>query len=123
MSALKDAARLLGYFIATAVVGALIAPWLFWAAHSLAAHGVLPFLAKFDFESFFHRALLIAAVAFLWPLLRSVKIRRRNELGLEPNRRWLRDVGIGFSLAAIPLLFAAAGLLASRLYAFKHAGA
>ena len=123
MSGLKDAARLLGYFIATAVVGALIAPWLFRGAHALAAHGILPFLARFDFESYFHRALLIAAVAFLWPLLFSLRIRGRNDLGLEPNRSWLRDVVFGFSLAAVPLLFAATGLLASRGYYLKPGGA
>lgn len=116
---LKDAARLLGYFIATAVAGALLAPWLFWSAHALASRGVLPWLAKFDFESFFHRALLIAAVAFIWPLLRATRIRARADLGLQPNARWGRDLAAGFGLAAVPLLFAAAGLLASAVYENK----
>lgn len=123
MSRLKDAARLLGYFVATAVVGALLAPWLFWSAQGLAARGVLPWLAKFDFESFFHRALLIAAVAFMWPLLRSVNIRRRADLGLLPNKHWPRDVIAGFGLAAVPLLFAAAALLATRIYSIKSRAA
>ncbi|MFL6538640.1 MAG: CPBP family intramembrane glutamic endopeptidase [Chthoniobacterales bacterium] len=123
MSGLKDAARLLGYFIATAVVGALIAPGLFWAAHAAAAHGIFPPLAKYDFESFFHRALLIAAIAFLWPLLRSLRIRTRDDLGLERNRSWLGDVVAGFCLAAIPLLFTATGLITSHAYYLKPGGA
>jgi len=60
---LKDAARLLGYFAATILLGALLAPPLFWAGQWLAGHSVFPALAKFDFETFFHRALLLAAVA------------------------------------------------------------
>jgi len=62
---LKDAARLLGYFAATIFFGALAAPILFWAAQWLAARGVFPGLAQFDFESFFHRALLLGAILFL----------------------------------------------------------
>jgi membrane protease YdiL (CAAX protease family) len=119
MSRLKDAARLLGYFIATAVAGGLLAPWLFWSAQALAAHGVLPWLATYDFETFFHRALLIAAVAFLWPLMRAVRIRRRSDLGLRPNRTASRDIAAGIGLAAIPLICAALALLACTIYSIK----
>ena len=34
-----------------------------------------PFLARFDFETFFHRALLVAAIVLLWPFARSLSIR------------------------------------------------
>jgi membrane protease YdiL (CAAX protease family) len=117
---LKDAARLAAYFIAIIVVGALLAPILFWSVQTLAAHGVLPFLAKYDFNTFFHRAILIAAVFLLWPLLRVSNVRGLADLGLAPNPQWARDVGFGVLLSVIPLLFCAALLIASHVYSFRH---
>jgi uncharacterized protein len=117
---LKDAARLAAYFIAIVVVGALLAPILFWSAQVLAAHGVFPFLAKYDFDTFFHRAMLIAAVLFLWPLLRASNVRGLADLGLAPNPHWGRDVGSGALLSIIPLLFCGALLIVLHVYSFRH---
>ena len=117
---MKDAARLAAYFIAIVLGGALLAPILFWSAQALAAHGVFPFLAKYDFDTFFHRAILIAAVFLLWPLLRVSNVRGLGDLGLAPNRHWARDVGSGVLLSVIPLLFCAALLVELHLYSFRH---
>ena len=117
---MKDAARLAAYFIAIVVVGALLAPILFWSAQALAAHGVFPFLAKYDFDTFFHRAILIAAVLLLWPLLRVSKVRGLADLGLAPNPHWGRDVCSGVLLSVIPLLFCGALLIALHVYSFRH---
>ena len=119
MSALRDAARLLLYFAATVLAGALIAPLLYWGAQSLADHGVLRSLARHDFETFFHRALLVAAVALLWPLLRALRIKGRAGFGLLPNQRWGRDTIIGFVIAALPLLCAAEVLLTLGFYKLR----
>jgi len=117
---LKDAARLAAYFIAIVVGGALLAPILFWSAQALAAHGVFPFLAKYDFNTFFHRAILIAAVLLLWPLLRVSNVRGLAELGLAPNPNWGRDLGSGVLLSVIPLLFCGALLIAIHVYSLRH---
>jgi membrane protease YdiL (CAAX protease family) len=117
---LKDAARLAAYFIAIVVVGALLAPILFWSAQALAAHGVFPFLVKYDFDTFFHRAILIAAVLWVWPLLRVSNVRGLADLGLAPNPHWARDVGSGVLLSVIPLLFCGALLIALHVYSFRH---
>jgi membrane protease YdiL (CAAX protease family) len=117
---LKDAARLAAYFIAIIVVGALLAPILFWSAQALAAHGVFPFLVKYDFDTFFHRAILVAAVLLLWPLLRVSNVRGLGDLRLTPNRHWARDVGCGVLLSVIPLLFCVALLIALHVYSFRH---
>jgi membrane protease YdiL (CAAX protease family) len=117
---LKDAARLAAYFIAIVVVGALLAPILFWSAQALATHGVLPFLAKYDFDTFFHRAILIAAVLLLWPLLRVSNVRGLADLDLAANPHWARDVGAGVLLSVIPLLFCGALLIALHVYSFRH---
>ena len=117
---MKDAARLAAYFIAIVVGGALLAPILFWSAQALAAHGLLPFLAKYDFDRFFHRAILIVAVLLLWPLLRVSNVRGLADLGLAPNPHWVRDVGSGVLLSVIPLLFCGALLIWLRVYSFRH---
>jgi uncharacterized protein len=117
---LKDVAKLGVYFVAIVLIGALLAPLLFWSAQSLAAHGVFPFLAKYDFETFFHRAILIAAALLLWPLLCISHVRHMADLGLAPNQRWGRDFGAGVVLSAIPLLCCGALLIAFHAYSFRH---
>ena len=117
---MKDVAKLAGYFIGILIVGAFLAPVLFWSAQWLAAHGVLPFVAKYDFETFFHRAILIAAALLLWPFLCISHVRRMADLGLAPNPRWDRDLFAGILLSAAPLLCCGALLIAFHVYFFRH---
>ena len=117
---MKHVAKLAVYFVAIIIVGALLAPLLFWSAQALALHGILPFLAKHDFETFFHRAVLIAAVLLLWPFLRISHVHSMADLGLAPNPRWGRDVCAGVLLSAIPLLCCGAILIAFHVYSFRH---
>jgi len=117
---LKDAAKLAVYFIAVVITGALLAPFLFWEAQALAAHGVFSFLAKYDFETFFHRAILIAAALLLWPLLRISHVHGMADLGLEPNPRWGRDFSAGAVFSVIPLLCCGALLIACHVYLIRH---
>jgi len=117
---LKDVAKLALYFIAIVVAGAVLAPFLFWSAQSLAAHGVFSFLAKYDFETFFHRAILMAAALLLWPFLLISHVRGMADVGLAPNPRWGRDFCAGVVLSAIPLLCCGALLIALHVYSFRH---
>ena len=98
-----------------------MAPPLFWLGQSLIAHGILPSLARFDFESYFHRALLIAALILLWPLLRALRIGSWRGLALERNPRAGADLTIGFAIAAIPLLCCGAFIIALHIYSLRHA--
>ncbi len=113
---MKDAAKLFAYFFAVVIGGALLAPPLFWSAHRFSA-----FFAKFDFESFFHRALLVCAVVFFWPLLRWLRLHSFRDLQLDKNRHALRDVAAGMLLAGIPLLVGAVVLIATRIFLLKNA--
>ena len=117
---MKHAATLAAYFLAIVLSGALLAPILFWSVQAIAAHGVFPFLAKYNFETFFHRAMLIAAVLGLWPLLRVSNVRNLSDLGLAPNTHRVRDIGAGVLLSVIPLLFCGALLIAFHIYSFRH---
>ena len=111
---MKDAAKLFAYFFAVVIGGALLAPPLFWSARH-----VSPFFAKFGFESFFHRALLICAIAFLWPLLRALRLHSFRDLQLDRNRHAARDVVGGILLASFPLLICSFLLIATRIFVLK----
>ncbi|HSH38209.1 MAG TPA: CPBP family intramembrane glutamic endopeptidase [Chthoniobacterales bacterium] len=117
---MKDAAKLLAYFAATLLFGALSAPPLYWAAQWLMTRGISPFLAEYDFERFFHRALLVGAILFFWPLLRSLRIRNWRGLELQPNAHRWRDVRAGFFIAVVPLLFLAVLLFQLGAYGFRR---
>ena len=110
---------MLAYFAATILFGALAAPLLYWAAQGLAGRGIFPSLAEFEFESFFHRALLVGALAFLWPFLRWLRIRGWRDLGLEPNEHWLRDLGVGFLLSAVPVICCEILLVQRGVYSMR----
>jgi len=100
--------------------GALIVPLLFWAGQWMVAHGLFPFLTKVDFESFFHRAILIAAAALLWPFLCLTDTRSMADLGLAPNSRWVRDLFAGILFSAIPLLCCGVWFIAFHIYSLRH---
>ncbi|HEY2123846.1 MAG TPA: CPBP family intramembrane glutamic endopeptidase [Chthoniobacterales bacterium] len=116
---MKDAARLLAYFALTLLLGAILAPLLFWGGQALASHRILPFLAAFDFESFFHRALMVAGILLIWPFLRSLQVRRLSDLGLAPDQRWLSHLLGGLLFAAIPLLCCGAALVVFHIYSLR----
>jgi CAAX protease family protein len=118
---LKDAAKLAAYFIGIVIVGALLAPILFWSAQWLVGRGAFSFLAKYDFETFFHRSILIAAALLLWPFLRISHVRSMADLSLSSNPRWDRDLCAGILLSLIPLLCCGALLVAFHVYSFRHA--
>ena len=111
---MKDAAKLFAYFFAVVIGGALLAPPLFWSARQ-----VSPFFAKFDFENFFHRALLICAIAFLWPLLRALGLHSFRDLQLDRNRHAVRDVVGGILLASFPLAICSFLLIVARIFVLK----
>lgn len=116
---MKDAARLLAYAAASLILAALLAPLLYWSAQWLAGHGVLPFLAEYDFDRFFRRAVLIVALLLFWPLFRWLHIASWAELGLSRNPHRARDVAIGFAIAAGPLFGFAILLVAAGIYSLR----
>ena len=109
------------YFAATVLLGALLAPILYWGGQFLAEHGIFPALGKFDFETFFHRALLLAAVILLWPLLRSIEARTPGAVGLRPNPKWRSHLVVGFLISVVPLLCCGATLLLLHLFRVRMA--
>jgi CAAX amino terminal protease family. len=110
---------LLVYLLATVIFGALLAPLLYWGSHALIAHDTFTFLARYDFETYFHRALLMAALILLWPLARSLEIRKLDDLQLAPNPHRGRDLVAGLLLSSVPLLCCGAVLVAMPLFSIR----
>ncbi len=98
---LKDLAKIFAYLAAVIVLGAMLAPPLYWGAQWLAGIGIFPVLAEFKFQKFFNRAALVAALVLLWPVIRWLRIGGWRELGLEPDPRWRRHFVIGFLVAGL----------------------
>jgi hypothetical protein len=95
---MQPARSLLLYLAIILVAGALLAPWLYWLAHSLAGH--LPGLDRATREPFYRyvtRAMLLVALAGLWPMLRLLGVHSWSAAGLVPGVQW-RRLGLGFAL-------------------------
>jgi membrane protease YdiL (CAAX protease family) len=105
---LKEIRKILVFLVSAALLGALIAPWLYWGGKWGADRWGWQFLREAGFRQFFDRAVLLAAVALLWPALRSLKIHRLAEIGIERDPRGWPHLAIGF----------ATGLLCMAVFGF-----
>ncbi len=95
------------YGLAVILLGALFAPWLFWAVQRLAAQGsVAQSLAAYPFRRVFNRSIMIVALAGLWPLLRAIGFRSWSDLGYVPSRDWWRHMlgGLGLGAGSLTLV-------------------
>ena len=114
--------KIAAYFAGTLLLGALLAPPLFWAGHALGARvDSLRWLAATDFQRYFDRAMFLAALLLLWPAVRALHIHGVRDLGLrpDPHPAWHAALGL---VPAAGLLWAL-GLIAWRVgvYAPRHA--
>jgi membrane protease YdiL (CAAX protease family) len=107
---LKEIRKILLFLIGAALIGALLAPWLYWGGKWLAERTQWRLLLDADFHKFFDRAVLIATVLLIWPTFRSLKIRSAGELGIVRDPRGWRHFWIGFSVAFVCMM-AFGGLL------------
>ena len=93
--------KILAYFLGTLLLGALLAPPLFWAGHALGdAWRPAHWLAETDFQRFFDRAMFLAALLLLPLAVRALRVGGWRDLGLRPDpRAWTHAAG-GFLLSA-----------------------
>jgi len=98
------------YVMAVFVVGALLAPWLYWGTQALASHhAFFQTFAHQPFHRFISRSVLGTALAGLWPVARYSRIQGWREAGLwrapQSWRHLLHGAFLGFaSLATIAFL-------------------
>lgn len=106
----SDALKLLTWLVCTLVLGAALAPLMFNIGKSVVDFRLLDeegFLARVlresEFGRYFNRAMLLAALICLIPLLRSLKMKR-SDIGLRKNPSWAPHLFGGFVLAGGLLL-------------------
>jgi membrane protease YdiL (CAAX protease family) len=97
---LSAALKILLYLIGTVVVGATLAPWLFWAGEYASHFQQLGFLASTDFQRYFDRSVLVSAFLLLLPILQWIGWRRLKSFGLRRNPRRISHLLGGFAISA-----------------------
>ena len=116
---MKDIGKILAYFLAVIVLGALLAPPLYWLGQAVAARGVMQFLAETEFQKFFNRGMLVAALVLLWPTIKWLRVSSARELGLEPDQQWCKRLVVGFLIAGSLVALLGAAYLGAEVYHFK----
>ena len=101
---MPNSLKIAAYFLATLLLGALLAPPLYWAGHAAAAWGPLHKLGEFEFRRYFDRAVLVAALGLLWPTVRALRVGGWRDLGLRPDAHRWAHLFVGFAVAAGGLL-------------------
>lgn len=103
--------RIALYLVSVLLLGAILAPGLYFSGKWLAGllvsfkqadTPVIGWIAKkltlHEFDSYYNRAFLVSALGLLWPFLRWMGISR-NSLGLRKNPLWLLDLLSGIIIA------------------------
>ena len=97
---MSAALKIVLYLVGTVVVGASLAPWLFWAGQYASHFQQLGFLASTDFQRYFDRSILISAFLLLLPILQWIGWRRLKGFGLRRNPRRISHLLGGFAISA-----------------------
>ncbi len=92
--------KIAGYFLATLILGAILAPPLFWLGQAAGGWAPLHWLRETAFQRYFDRAMFLAALLLLWPTVRALHIHSWRDLGLQRDPHGWRHAGVGFLLAA-----------------------
>jgi membrane protease YdiL (CAAX protease family) len=92
------------YAIVVLLVGSLVAPWAWLAIQHTPSglfHGLIGSVQGMPFHRYLSRSIQVTAIVLLWPLLRWMRVRSLEELGLFPNLRPWKDLLTGLA-AGIP---------------------
>ncbi len=117
---MREFAIIAGYFVATALSAAAIAPPMFWVGRAMGE--VVPglgFLVETEFQRYFNRCFLIAAVALLWPAARLLRVRSLSDFGLQRNPQRGLDAAFGLVVPMVFLWMYGVLLLALDFYRMK----
>jgi len=96
---LTAAGKIIAYLLGVVLLGALLAPPLYWLGQACSQISALQFLKDTDFQRYFARSVLISAFLLLPLVIRSIGLGRLRNLGLSRNPLWWRDIIAGFLLS------------------------
>jgi hypothetical protein len=99
------ASKAIGLYVAAVILlGALLAPWLFWAVQLAAPRvSALHAYATYPFHRIFDRSIMLVALAGLWPLLRALGFCCWSDLGYVRTSAWWRHLLAGYILGVVTL--------------------
>jgi membrane protease YdiL (CAAX protease family) len=115
---LSVALKILVYLTGTVVMGAALAPWLFWTGQYASHLPQLGFLNT-TFQRYFNRSVLISAFLLLLPILQWIGLRRFKSLGLRENPRKISHLLGGFAISAGTISALGALLFGLNVLEFK----
>ena len=112
--------KIIIYLFAAVLLGAALAPWIFWTGQYASKLRILGFLAGTDFQRFFNRSILISAVLLLVPAVRWIGARTFNNLGLTKNPHGLEHIVGGFLVSSGTIVALGGALLAFGDFDLKN---
>ena len=92
------------YAVVAVIVGAALAPWLWYVGQYLIQSGWVPQLAGYGFGKYLNRSILLMFLCGLWPLINHLKLASFNELGLHKNPHKVRHLILGLSVGFVVLI-------------------
>lgn len=132
----SNGCKVIVFFVGVGLLGAALAPPMFWVGKDVVARGWLAgglfdslhgSMERATFNRYFNRAILLAALLLLWPILRWMsrgdtrKMSWKERLDLSSNPYWKRHLVAGFLLAAGLLLILGRAYVGLGLYTTKEA--
>jgi hypothetical protein len=117
---LKEIGKILVFLLGSILLGALLAPPLFWTGQWIADIGGPEFLGDTPFQRYFNRAVLIGFVALLWPTVKWLNVRSVSELGLRRDPYRWSHLLFGILAGLLVMVVLGAILIQVEVYRFKH---
>ena len=116
---MKEISKILVYLGATLLLGALLAPLLYWAGTAVGSPTFIPFLDETPFQRYFNRAMLVAAVLLLYPAIRWLKPGDLRAVSMQRDPHGWRNLGFGVAVSVLLMAVLGTILIAMEYYKVK----
>lgn len=116
---MKEISKILLYLIGTLLLGAVLAPPLYWLGNAVGSDHFMTFLDETPFQRYFNRAMLIAAVVLLYPFIKWLDPRDLRSATMQPDPHRWRNLFFGLAVSVALMAILGAILVAMDYYKIK----